>query len=180
MSRYNPSNWYWLADDSRLFSSKSQSLIQSSDPDYQAWVASGGFATPWPRDDAGAQTTASLQEVLMPYNLFIDLKAYAAFVRYNKEVGGTTISGVAYPTDRETQAKMTSAFALGQVNPSATFQWKLSDGTFATLTVAQLTTVATVVGAFVQACFATEATVVAGINGGTIATRDQVDAAFAG
>jgi len=107
------------------------------------------------------------------------LKAYAASARYNKEVGGTTVSGVAYPTDRETQAKMTAAYNMAAANPNLSIDWKLPDGTFTTLTAAQMQAVAVAVGAFVQQCFGAEAAVVVGINNGTITTNAQIDAQFA-
>ncbi len=108
-----------------------------------------------------------------------DLLAYAAAVRYAKEVGGTTVNGHAYLSDRETQAKLTAAVLLCQVNPSATIMWKLADGSFIDLDAAGMTAVASAVGAFVQACFATEASVSAAIAAGTTTTLAQVDAAFA-
>jgi hypothetical protein len=107
------------------------------------------------------------------------LKAYAASARYNKEIGGTTLSGVAYATDRETQAKLTSAYALSQVSPSTSFDWKMPNGSFTSLTASQLATVATAIGGFVQQCFAMEASVGASITGGSITTTAQIDAQFA-
>ena len=67
-----------------------------------------------------------------------ELKAHAASVRYDKEIGGTTVYGVGYPTDRETQAKLTAAALFAQVDNRQTFQWKLADGSFSeTLSAAQ-------------------------------------------
>ena len=66
MIPYNPFDWYWLADDGRLYSSARSGLTDASDPAYLSW---GGVATSWPRDDDGAQTDAALQEVLAPYGL---------------------------------------------------------------------------------------------------------------
>jgi len=108
------------------------------------------------------------------------LHDYAASVRYAKETGGTTVSGRAYLTDRETQAKLTAGVLLGQVNPSASIKWKLADGSFITLDAAGMTAVAAAVGTFVQTCFATEASVAAGIDAGAITSRAQIDSAFAG
>lgn len=108
-----------------------------------------------------------------------ELKAYAAAVRYDKEVGGFTVSGVAYPTDRETQAKLTGAYALAQVNPSILVDWKLPGGGFTTLDAAAITAVASAVGIFVQQCFSVEAAVGVDIDSGAITTRAQIDARFA-
>lgn len=107
------------------------------------------------------------------------LKAYAAAARYNKEVGGTTINGVAYATDRETQAKLVGAYNLAVVNPSVAIDWKLPNGTFTTLNAAAITAAATAVGNFVQQCFGAEAAIAVGINNGTITTTAQIDAQLA-
>lgn len=85
---------------------------------------------------------------------------------------------MAYPSDRETQAKLTAAALFAQVDNTQTFQWKLADGSFSeTLSAAQM--IAAAVGGYVNSCFAEEAEVVAEIDGGTITTREQIDAAFA-
>ncbi|WP_316171281.1 DUF4376 domain-containing protein [Bradyrhizobium sp. SZCCHNRI1058] len=177
--RYDPTDWYWRASDGRVLSSAARAMVAANDPAYLAWLAAGNRATPWPVDAAGAQTTAALQDVLTPFDVFVDLKAYAAFKRYAKETAGTAIDGVTYLTDRETQSKMAAAVLLAQVNSAATFKWKIADGSFVTLDAATMITVATAVGSYVQQCFAAEAMLVTGINAGTITKFEQVDAAFA-
>lgn len=177
---YIPQNHYWLADDGRVYAGPTQTVVTKDDAGYRAWLSVNNRATPWPRDNGGNQTSAALQEVLAPYGMFADLAAYAADVRWRKEVGGTTITGVAYPTDRDTQGKLTSAFVLASADPSATFKWKLPDGTFTpSIDATNMQAVAKAVGQFVNGCFSTEETVVKGINAGTITTRGQVDTAFA-
>lgn len=186
-------DWYWIVGGSttQVYSSLRNVYVPTSDADYQAWLAV----------NSGAPNIASEADIwyyvgdLLPPWLFngatfaqpavgaytsAQLKGYAANARYNKEVGGTTVSGVAYPTDRETQAKMTAAVLLAQVNPAATFKWKLADGSFSeTLDAAGMISVASTVGAFVNGLFTTEQTVGAAIAAGTITTAAQVDAAFA-
>lgn len=177
---FNPANWYWRADDGRVFASASQTITDDQDAGFKAWAAAGRPVTTWPRDAGGNQTTAALQGVLSDYGLFCDLKAYAAAVRYSKEVGGTTIGGVAYPTDRETQAKLTAAALFAQVDNTQTFRWKLADGNFSdAMSGAQMLALAAAVGGFVNQCFAIEQSVGAQIDAGTINARAQVDAAFA-
>jgi hypothetical protein len=177
---YHPSNWYWLADDGRVYSGPKQQPVESTDEDYLAYVSEGQIVRPWPRDIDGEQTTAALQDVLTPYGMFADLKGYAASVRYAKEVAGCEIGGVTYPSDRETQAKLTAAALFAQVDNAQTFQWKLAAGSFSeSLSAAQMIAVAAAVGGYVNACFAQEAGVVAEIDSGTITTREEIDAAFA-
>ena len=106
----------------------------------------------------------------------VDLTAYAAAKRYAVETGGVTVGGVAIPSDRDTQAKLTAAFLLAQVNPQATFQWKAGAG-FVTLDAASVGQIAVAIGQFVQAAYATEAAVLAAITAGTITTTAQIDAA---
>ncbi len=176
---YTPRDWYWRAEDGRIFASARSALVPIDDVDLAAFLARGGTCTTWPRDDSGAQTTASLQEVLGSYSIFADLAAYAASARYAKETGGIIVNWVKLATDRESQALITGAWATAQINPQVTIQWKGSDGTFTALNAASITAVASAVTAHVQACFAAEAQVDAAITAGTITTMAEVDAAFA-
>ena len=90
------------------------------------------------------------------------------------------VGGVEYPSDRETQAKLTAAALFAQVDNTQTFQWKLADGSFSEpLSAAEMIGVAAAVGGYVNACFVQEAEVVADIDAGTITTREDIDAAFA-
>jgi hypothetical protein len=108
------------------------------------------------------------------------LKTYAAAVRYAKEISGCMVGGVDYPSDRETQAKLTAAALFAQVDSNQTFQWKLADRSFSEpLSAAEMIAVAAAVGGYVNACFVEEAEVVADVDAGTITTREEIDAAFA-
>jgi len=66
---YNPSDWYWLADDGRLYSSKKNKLIAAKDKDYVAWCETPYLPTRWPSDDQGEQTDSELAKVLSPYGI---------------------------------------------------------------------------------------------------------------
>lgn len=70
---YNPYDWYWLAEDGRLFSSARQAVLDEADEDYLDWTEAGGLATAWPCDAAGAQTSAALQDVVGVYGLSVTL-----------------------------------------------------------------------------------------------------------
>lgn len=189
---FNPRDWYWAVagDTTEVYSSARNLYVAVADPAYLDWLANNVRPTPI---DAESSIWYYLQD-WRPSWLFdgatfaqpaadsytkAQLSAYAAAKRYDKEVGGTTVNGHAYLSDRETQAKLTAAVLLCQVNPSATIKWKLADGSFIDLDAAGMTAVASAVGAFVQACFATEASVTAAIAAGTTTTLAQVDAAFA-
>lgn len=64
-----PRDWYWLADDERLYSSARQMLVGQSDADYDAWLKTGRISTRWPVDDSGQQTKKSLLDVISLYGL---------------------------------------------------------------------------------------------------------------
>ncbi|MFC3074702.1 hypothetical protein [Shinella pollutisoli] len=68
MMTYNPRDWYWLADDGRLYSSAAQALLDSDEPAYMEW-SQEHRPTRWPIDGEGEQTDAALTEVLAPYGL---------------------------------------------------------------------------------------------------------------
>jgi hypothetical protein len=181
MSNYNPYDWYWLADDARLFSSKQQLLIDDTDSGYVTWTDLGNVPTPWPRDDAGNQTDASLQEVVGPNGVFVNLVYYAADARFRHATGGvivSSISAIAFLTDVVARNTLANANEHAKNTPG-TVAWKFADGSFMNLDGAQLTTATNAVATFVQNCFSCESTTVDGIDGGTITTRQQVDDAFA-
>lgn len=81
MFDFNPHAWFWLAEDGRVFDSARALIVDNEDAAYAAWVADGGRATPWPRDDADDQTDAALQDVLTPYGMFIGLDGLKAMLR---------------------------------------------------------------------------------------------------
>lgn len=65
-----PYQWFWLADDGRVYSSAARSLVSDDDAGFVEFKASRK-PTRWPVDDAGAQTDAALNEVLAPYGLAV-------------------------------------------------------------------------------------------------------------
>jgi hypothetical protein len=107
------------------------------------------------------------------------LRAYAADARWQREIGGVTVAGVPVQTDRASQAMVNGAVALCDKVPSTVIRFKSAAG-FVDLGAATMTAVAVAVGQHVQSVFATEATVIAGIEAGTITTRAQIDSAFSG
>jgi hypothetical protein len=170
---------FWLADDGRVYGSTEQFITDSSDPDYTAWTGLGNTASPWPRDAAGNQTTQALQDAIAPYGLFADLTYYAADARFRRASGGVTIAGKPYLSDPVSRNTVASAHDYAVANPGHITDWKLADGTFIQLDEPGLAHVLQEMATFVQSCFTCESTTATGINGGSITTRAQVDAAFA-
>jgi hypothetical protein len=178
MQYYDPFDWYWLADDGRVFTSARQIIVDGADAAYVTWSANY-TPTIWPRDNAGNQTDAALQAVLTPYNLFIDLAAYAAYARYNKASGGCTIGGNPYLTDPVARNTVSSAHDYAIANPGHITDWKLANGTFIQLDEPGLAHILQEMATFVQSCFSCESNTLSDINGGTITTMAEIDAAFA-
>lgn len=108
----------------------------------------------------------------------VDLVAYSAQKRWEKETGGIEVNGQMIDTTRESQAMITGAYAYSQANPPETIQFKAASG-WVTLDAPTMAAIATAVGAHVQACFALEASVASQIANGTITTTSEIDAAFA-
>ena len=67
--QYTPTNWYWIAENGRIYSSAKQAIITSNDDDFLKWQASGYLPTPWPKDALGQQSDAALAEVIEPFGL---------------------------------------------------------------------------------------------------------------
>lgn len=108
----------------------------------------------------------------------VDLSDYAGRIRFEKETGGVVIGGMAIATDRASQNMLTGAVLRAQMDSNVTVKWKTVTG-FVELSAAQIVAIGTAVGNHVEACFAKEADVAAGIAIGTITTTGQIDAAFA-
>lgn len=186
----NLSEWYWNVDG-RAFCSASMSFIPSNDAAYLAWMSENGTAPKvasmdevWPyiKDLVPAWVTGSQLAARPTATTYSkdQLKAYAAYVRYQKEVVGVTVNGVRIPSDRSTQAKLTAAALFATIDNTRTFNWKLADGSFtATLSAAQVIATAQAVGVHVNQCFVIESQVVAQIDAGTLVSLAQIDAAFA-
>jgi hypothetical protein len=176
--KYDPTNWYWLADDGRVFASARQIIVAEDDADYLAFKQMA-MPTQWPRDMAGDQTDAELQTVLQPYNIFVTLQGYTAYKRWLKEQGGIVLSfGMPIETDDRAQAKITGVYSAQQINPAVLTAWHAADGTVHQLDAAQMEAMHIELLTHINDCFAISADMMAGIADGTITTHEQIDAAF--
>ena len=180
MREFAPHDWYWLADDGRLYASARQAVVPGRDATYLAWRKAGGRPTRWPVNDNGAQTEAALQEVLSPYGLFIDLIAYAAAKRYWAETAGKTLTGgVVVGTDDVAQRKIAGvrhAFDNGTLASMDKVAFKAKSG-WVDMGKTDIEAVHTAVVRHVQACYAKEKEVAAAITAGTITSTAEIDAA---
>lgn len=105
----------------------------------------------------------------------IDLIAYTAYKRWEKETGGIEVNGQIIDTSRESQSMITGAYSYSQAHPSELIQFKAASG-WVTLDAPTMAAIATAVGAHVQACFALEASVASQVGSGTITTTGEIDA----
>jgi len=107
--------------------------------------------------------------------LKLSLKSYAADKRYQIEIGGTTVDGVHYATDRSTQNAIARAF-LCLANGALTepIDWKGS-GAWVQLSQSDLLNVARIVSTHVQRAFTNERLICEGIDNGTILNKEAID-----
>lgn len=117
--------------------------------------------------------------VYTPPPVPVDLTAYAANARWVKETSGITVGGVAVATDDRSKQMVMGARIAADADGNFTTQWVASDGSISTLTAPQIIAISDAVLAHVAACFAKYADVKPQIDGGTITTPAQIDAAFA-
>lgn len=87
--------------------------------------------------------------------------------RWQAEVSGITVNGMAVATDRDSQSLITGAAIAAMRDPAYVCRWKTAGG-FVELNAEQLTAVADTVRAHVQACFDREAALLAELDAGTL------------
>lgn len=178
---FNPYDWYWRADDGRIFASARQITVDETDPDFIAFSELAA-PTPWPRDENGQQTAAELQRVLFPYQIAVDLKAYAFYLRQQKEHDGCPVTGVAgmteVRTDLNAQTLINRYHQVAANNAAFTAPWVLPDRSTVMLDQAAINALFDQTSAFIVGTYTTYNEVITGIDGGTITTIDQIDQAF--
>lgn len=191
---YNPSNWYWLGQpigqsSPIVYSSSVGALISTSNAGYVAWLALGNGATPWPKDETGAITTAALDDVLTsvglpPTGLTAPTKTQLQVYANSKLTTLFTVArtyslgsvSVKCDTTTTTGANLAALNAWGTANPAATTQWVDNFGAVTQITGAQAVTLASDVIVYGQSVYAILASAMTGIAGNTITTTAQIDA----
>lgn len=177
---YNPANWFWIVagDQSRVYSSAACAFMPISDSRYVTFLQQGGVATSIGSMDELTQVLA----VQFPAGT---LPTYANVVQWAKATAGyaTTISGqqVIFPTTADSFAFISGKVQrLQQPDPPTSIIWQTGPFTFVDIPAADFTALATSIADFLQGTFDTLASVMSQIGAGTITSRAQVDAAFAG
>ena len=181
-----PYQWYWKADDNRVYSAILQQVVNTTDSGYIAFTDSGATATRWPEDDSGQQTNAALNAVINKYNLYLDpkqeLRWYAGDVRWHTEVAGintTTAPPRGIRTDADSQRKLATLAADYRSDlRTGTVQFKLADGSFVTADESMIAQFYTDMTEHINVCYNTEQTCVASIDAGTTTDHAGVDTFF--
>lgn len=170
---YDPSDWFWtIPGRDEVYSSKMRSWLAVDDPIVSTW---GGLPTRIASED-------DLKDVLRkhyPSGLPVDLVSYTAQKRWALETAGITVSGVPVATTRDSQAMIHGAFSMAQAGLVETFQFK-SEAGFLELPAAAVIAIGHAVAQHVQACFAWEKDVLAGVAAGTVTREAEIDGLAAG
>jgi hypothetical protein len=176
--RYVASDWYWVVgdDQTKVWSSGRAGWVDVADPAYVAWLARGNGPTPIGSLDELAAVLAADFPAGM-------LAVYANVRQWALATGGhvVTVNGVAIPfsTSVESMALIGGKVQrLGMPAAPATVNWQTGPTTFVAIPAADFIVAATAVADFVQATFDKLSEIVVGINGGTIRTTADIDAAF--
>ena len=198
---YNPRSHYWIIGGSTtdLYFSGSNTMVPIDDQDYGEWL--GPTRGP-PNVATNIASVDDLRDVLSPLGIFPawlmaaqptfiqpavgvytqgQVGSYAASVRNDTVLKGIVVNpgNITFMSDAYTMANLNAAYIYTQANPGQTFQWKLADGSFVTLNAAQVTEVQGFITDWTAVCYACEDSTLTSIEGGTVTTLPQVDAAFA-
>jgi len=179
------SDWYWVADDGRVYSSARQIIVDAQDVEYLGWLGIFGSATAWPSTPEGEQTDAELQKAVAPFGLLVGIPAHIADRRWRREVAGITVEIAGEPVmvstqrgdDRAALHQVYSAIRDGLRPDGATFNF--ADGKPRSVNNADMMAAILAALAHVQAAFDLGANVLAQYEAGVIMTVADVDAAFA-
>ncbi|MCI8212571.1 hypothetical protein AUC61_23860 [Pseudomonas sp. S25] len=93
--------------------------------------------------------------------------------RFQREISGAIVNGFAVMTDRETQSKLSAASLRAQRTPDYVVDWKLADGSFATLDAPSIISLADGVDDYVQACYSRERDLLEALSSGGF-TREML------
>lgn len=82
--------------------------------------------------------------------------AELAALRYEMETAGIEVGGASIETDRDSQALITGAWSISQINPAVLIDWKTASGAWVQIDAATITGIAGAVASHVQTCFSQE------------------------
>lgn len=111
--------------------------------------------------------------------LKVQLKAYAADLRWRREIGGILVAGLPVATDDRSKMMILGARVAAAANPDWVTVWHGADGGSYPINAAAMVAISDAVQAHVNQWFATFSIVDAAIVTGEITTKAEIDAAFA-
>jgi hypothetical protein len=192
-------NNYWIIGGSAtdVYSSATNTMVPVGDQGYVDWCK-GNFASSIANEAEladvlrahGSQLPAwifnasdtFIQPTPTTYSM-AQLAAYSADARYRRASAGvkiTTISSSTFLSDPVSRNTVNSAYDYSQAQGGSwSINWKMSDGSFVTLSKGSISTLMNNMAGFVQACFTCENNNLTAINAGTMTTLAQIDAAYA-
>lgn len=112
-----------------------------------------------------ADTDALYQAYIAPVTT--SLAYVIAEARWVRETADVTVDGMQFLLDDATQSKLSAAYVRASRNAALSFDWKLSTGTYVSLTSKQLLAIGDQVYAYVQACFTREKDLLKAVADGT-------------
>jgi hypothetical protein len=185
---FTPHQWYWVAEDGRVYSSTLQKVVDKSDPGFRNFVAAGGHPTPWPRHRQGPQDDAALHEVISKHGLSLTPhEALGMYVRTKHaaiSAGGTVVNvnppgqkPLLIDVDTSTRGLATlHADAMhASDNAHETFHVHQSKGLSVELNADQIKTAHKAATAFVRHASRSLSSVLTAIAEKKITTKEQVD-----
>jgi hypothetical protein len=196
---FNIKNAYYVVGGSttQVYSTASNTYVPVDDQGYQDWLAAGNSSNV-AVDEADLWETVQRLGLGLPLWMFdgttfvqpavgayskSNLLGYNGDARYRRASSGvtiTTISAVSFQSDPQSRNTVNSAYDYSQAQGTNwTINWKMQDGSFVVLSKGSLATLMNNMAQFVQACFTCEYDNQTKIDGGTITTPTQIDAAFA-
>ncbi len=105
------------------------------------------------------------------------LKAAAAFKRWQLETGGITLNGALIRTDMDARTNILGAREEAIANPAYTLNWKDGNGVWVTLDATAIVGISNAMRAHIQGCFDAEKAVHAKIDNDTYTTMEAVNGA---
>lgn len=94
-------------------------------------------------------------------------RKYFASKRYQFEVGGIDVGGLAVRTDRLTVSRIYQADHLASADPTFTTEWKIGDGSFITVDATLIGQLSASITSHIQASFLREKTANEGVDAAT-------------
>lgn len=107
-----------------------------------------------------------------------NLIAYAADLRWQREVSGIVVGGVPVATDDRSKVMIVGARVAAAANPDWSTTWHGADGQVYPIDAPTMVAISAVVEAHVNSGFALFAQVKADIEAGAIMSRAEIDAVF--